>query len=91
MLATTTTGLFLSEDGAQTWRLLVLVPGFVARITCGAGLVVGQSGQSIYVSDGGALLRTHLPSSLSGASPYIDPETGRIWLSSGSGDIAYLR
>ncbi|MDP1916444.1 MAG: hypothetical protein Q8L14_09375 [Myxococcales bacterium] len=91
MLASTTTGLFLSEDGGQTWRLLVLVPGFVARITCGAGLLVGQWGQSIYVSDGGSLLHTQLPTSLSFGSPYIDPETGRIWLSSMSGDIAYLR
>jgi len=89
IFASSAPGLSVSEDGAQTWRLVD--SSYMAPLSCGPGLVVGASGATLYISDGGTPLRVSIPNSLSNGSIYVDPETGRIWLSSTSGSTAYLR
>lgn len=89
LFAATSNGLYVSEDDSTTWRLVE--PGFGSSLTCGAGLAVGNPGDLMYVSDGGAVLRTRIPNSLSSPAIYVDPATGRIWLSSSFGATAYLR
>lgn len=88
LFAASGNGLFVSDDDATTWRQVD--PSYMSPLSCGQGLVVGGSGSTLSVSDGGAVQRTTLPGVLNSAVFYVDPATGRVWLSSNSG-AAFLR